>query len=381
VLVPVSGAHAAWADQVAQRTGARARTMAGQEVELLATPSSPSMDPAPPDDLRAIVMTSGSSGSSKGVWIDDRMIDAAAAVTADVLQLDAGSVVLDLIPAHTVGHLFLAALPALAAGGKMAYARFSPQSFADALNAARPTTTILLPVMFRMLEIAGLPSLRPLTTVASGASTVPTGMPAAALRLGITRFVHLFGMTEALTPIFARATTDPADPAATALAGPLGDTEARLTDDGELLLRGSAVTRGYDADPAGTTAAMADGFFRTGDLLDFDGELWRFRGRRDDRIKVNDLRVSPSVTEAVVASLPGVRACAVGAVRRRSGGDMLVVLVQGGETSAAAVRDACRAALDDHQVPKRVVFVDEVPVNAMGKVDRVRAAELLKALV
>jgi acyl carrier protein len=149
--------------------------------------------------------------------------------------------------------------------------------------------------------------------------------------------------------------------------------EARRTDDGELLLRGSAVTRGYDGDDAANAASFVDGFFRTGDLFGRDGDLWWFRGRRDDIVKVNDLRVSPALTEAVVSSVPGVQACAVGVARRPSGTDVLIALVQG-ESSAEAVRVACRGVLDEHQVPKRVVFVDDVPRNAMGKVDRVRAA-------
>jgi acyl-CoA synthetase (AMP-forming)/AMP-acid ligase II len=286
-----------------------------------------------------------------------------------------------VLPPHTVGHLFLAGVPTLAAGGILSLAPFVPREFGRLVEATGASIAIVLPVMFRMLETHGIESLRPLRTLGTGASTVPVTMPARALRMGIERFVHMFGMTEALTPVFAHETTDAEAPDATALRGPLGDTDARFARDGELLLRGSAITRGYHADPHATAAAFdEDGFFRTGDLFDRSSDLLHFRGRRDELVKINDMSVSPTLTEAVVGSVPGVAACAVGAVRRRSGADRLVALVKGTETSAAEIRAACRSGVDAHQVPAQVVFVDDVPLNAMGKVDRQRAAELFRGL-
>lgn len=375
VLLPLSGtASRAFVEETATRTGASGEAVADGTV-VRRSPATPSDGPM---GLRAIIPTSGTTGVPKAVWIDDGMVAAATANAIDVLRLGPRTRFLDLIPAHTVGHLFLIGVPTLAAGGTVVTARFHPSHFADVLERHEPDLAILLPVMVKVLETRGPlaeSGLGRLTTLATGASTVPPGMAQRVLQTGVDRYVHMFGLTECLAPVFAHEVTDP-EGDGTLLRGPLGDAQARLDDEGELLLRGSAVTNGYDSAPGVTAAAFADGWFRTGDRFERDGDAWRFAGRVDEIVKVNGFKVSPSLTEAVINDLQGVAACAVGAEPHASGADSLVGLVEG-QIEPAAVIAACRRRLDAHQVPRRVHRVDAIPHNAMGKVDRVAVGALL----
>src|SRR4051794_7030039 len=108
------------------------------------------------------------------------MIAAAAGAAAVTLDFGPETVFLDFLPSHTVAHLFLAGLPVLAAGGALAGARFHPRSFPETVAGARPTITILLPVMIRLLDVTRALDRAELAgvTVGSGAAPVPASAAA-----------------------------------------------------------------------------------------------------------------------------------------------------------------------------------------------------------
>lgn len=331
------------------------------------------------DDVLAILMTSGTTGEAQAVPVHAAM---AAAGTANVLAafgLNESAVFLDYIPPFTVGGLFLTGLPQLMAGGTSVTPPFSPFTFPALLDAHRPTHAILLPTMVALLRRSSAWATLDLScfeAVASGATTVPESVGNELLARGASSFLHLFGMTECLTPILLhRATRGPSPK--TVFSEVCGDYEMRLAADGELLLRGSAVMRGYLGDGAQNAAAFADGWFKTGDLFVRDGDGWRFVGRKKEILKVGGLTVSPALTEKVILDLPGVRNCVVVKETLRSGGEALVAVVEGGEAEARRVIEHCQGRLPPAQVPRRVVVVAQIPVNAMRKVDRPAAARML----
>lgn len=131
---------------------------------------------------------------------------------------------------------------------------------------------------------------------------------------------------------------------------PLQGVEVRLAADGEVLVRGPAVTAGYLNAPAETSAAFAGGWFHTGDIGAFDaaGNLL-IRGRKKDEIVTAEgVHVFPEDVEQVLASVPGVREA--GVVARKNGGEQVhaVLVLEPGVSAAAVVREA-NARLENHQ--------------------------------
>jgi acyl-CoA synthetase (AMP-forming)/AMP-acid ligase II len=165
---------------------------------------------------------------------------------------------------------------------------------------------------------------------------------------------------------------------------PAPGTQFRLVDDdgepaprgevGELLVRGSSVSVGYWSGP-GEISVPSDGWFRTGDLMQEgeQSELW-FVSRKKDLIIRGGSNVSPIEVERVLMAHPAVRDAAVIGIPDATLGQRVVGLVRLTENSANSVlpdilADA-RAGLADYKVPEWLQVVDEIPRNALGKIDR-----------
>ena len=218
--------------------------------------------------------------------------------------------------------------------------------------------------------------LSSLQTVVCGAAPVPEFAAEAVLARGIPRFVHAYGSSECLTPVCAHASCRVDAPNKTILSTFFGDYEHKLTAEGELLLRGTAAMRGYFP---GVRANSPSDWFATGDLFTESEDGLRFVGRIDAQIKVNGFSVSPEVTEKVICDAPGVVSCAVVKATRRSGGEQLVAFVTGTANQAAVV-EACQAKLDASQIPRRIIQVERIATNNMGKLDRTKAAAMLEQI-
>jgi malonyl-CoA/methylmalonyl-CoA synthetase len=152
---------------------------------------------------------------------------------------------------------------------------------------------------------------------------------------------------------------------------------------GEVEVRGPNVFAGYRGRPNTPAEFRADGFFRTGDLgvLDDDGYL-TLVGRSKDLIISGGLNVYPTEVEAVVDAVDGVRESAVIGLPDTDLGETVVAVVVAdpdARLDAAGVREAARRRLAPFKAPRRVVFVDELPRNAMGKVEKARLRERLGA--
>ncbi len=165
---------------------------------------------------------------------------------------------------------------------------------------------------------------------------------------------------------------------------PFPDTDIVLRDEegndvpmgepGELCAKGPQVMQGYWRKEEATAEVMTrDGYFRTGDIATMD-ELGYFRivDRKKDMILVSGFNVFPNEVEAEVAAMPGVLECAcVGIPDDRTGEAVrLFVVKRQAQLSAADVIAYCRETLTPYKVPSDVVFIDEVPKSAVGKLLR-----------
>lgn len=332
-------------------------------------------------DVLAILMTSGTIGAPKAAVIHAAMASAAAHNTGHVFGLTSESRFLDYIPAFTVGGLFLSGLPLLLAGGTSLVQRFSPFTFANLIATQQPTHAILLPTMVAVLRQTSSwaqVDLSSFEAIGSGASTVPEVVGRELLEQGAQRFLHLYGSTECLTPVMFHASTLHTGGPHTVFSSLCGDYAARLAADGELLLRGSAVMRAYLGEAGQNADAFDQGWFKTGDLFTFQEGVWRIVGRKKEILKVAGFSIAPAVVEKAILEVPGVRNCTVSRETLRSGGEALVALVEGSNVEPRAVLNYCAAHLPPTHVPRRVLMVAALPLNAMGKVDRVAVAALLK---
>jgi malonyl-CoA/methylmalonyl-CoA synthetase len=177
---------------------------------------------------------------------------------------------------------------------------------------------------------------------------------------------------------------------------PLPDVELRIADPetgaplaageiGSIELRGPNVFKGYWRKPEQTTSAFrADGFFITGDLGTFDerGDL-RIVGRAKDLVISGGFNIYPREVETEIDALPGVLESAViGAPHPDLGEAVAAIVVR--EPGSAIAEDEVLAALSDSlarfKLPRRVLFVDELPRNAMGKVQKNALRETCRGL-
>jgi acyl-CoA synthetase (AMP-forming)/AMP-acid ligase II len=145
---------------------------------------------------------------------------------------------------------------------------------------------------------------------------------------------------------------------------------------GEVRVRGPGVMLGYWQDPAATREVIRDGWLWTGDLgrKDEDGYLY-ISGRSVEMIKVGAFRVSPYEVEEAIALIEGVEEVAVGSVPDEVLGQAIkavIVLRDGAQLDALAVKAHCRQSLAMYKIPKIVEFAAQLPRTMTGKVQRLQ---------
>jgi malonyl-CoA/methylmalonyl-CoA synthetase len=155
---------------------------------------------------------------------------------------------------------------------------------------------------------------------------------------------------------------------------PLPEVELRLAGERhEVEVRGPNVIAGYYRNPEANRASFtADGWFRTGDLGEFDGDGYlRLVGRSKELIITGGYNVYPREVEEVIATHPDVVEVAViGRPSERWGEEVTAVVVAARELDPEALRTHAARALAPYKVPKRVEFTEAIPRNALGKIVR-----------
>jgi long-chain acyl-CoA synthetase len=155
---------------------------------------------------------------------------------------------------------------------------------------------------------------------------------------------------------------------------------------GEVVARGDNIMKGYYKDTEATEKAIRHGWFHTGDLatVDRDGYIY-ITGRASNIIKSAGYRISPDEIEKVIMSLDGVAGCAVMGTGDDIMGEAVVAVVQpllpGGEMLKKDIITLCNRKLPSYKVPRHILFMDDFPLNASNKVDRLKIKEHVKAKV
>ncbi|MCY3592332.1 MAG: AMP-binding protein [Acidobacteria bacterium] len=351
--------------------------------EAPAQDAEPTIEPRDDDDLAAICYTSGTTGRSKGATITHHNLTSNALALHRIWGFEPGDVLLHALPIFHVHGLFVALHTAFLNASKVL---FLPKFDAAEVRRLLPEATVLMgvPTFYsRLLAEPGFGSAdcesirlfvsgsAPLTEAVFGDFRARTGH----------RILERYGMTEA-----GMITSNPlnGERVAGTVGFPLPDVEVRAVGEdgaevpagevGTLEIRGPNLFAGYWGLPDKTAAEMrGDGFFVTGDLASVDGEgRVTLVGRDKDLIIAGGFNVYPKEVEDRLDEIAGVAESAViGAPHADLGEGVVAVLVaEGKPLEDDTLRAALDAGLARYKHPRRCFWVDELPRNAMGKVQK-----------
>ncbi len=331
------------------------------------------------EDLAAILYTSGTTGRSKGAMLSHRALASNSLALRDYWRFTAEDVLIHALPIYHTHGLFVATNIMLMAGGSCL---FLPKFDAAGIVELMPRASALMgvPTFYtRLLAEPGLgAAARTMRLFVSGSAPLLAQTHRAWFEATGHRILERYGMTET-----NMNTSNPYEgerrPGTVGL--PLPGVELRVCDGagralprgeiGTLEVRGDNLFSGYWQMPEKTAEEMRpDGFFITGDLgfVDTDGYV-TIVGRGKDLIISGGLNVYPKEVEEAIDALPGVVESAVIGVPHADLGEGVVAVVVASEPmEEAGVRAGLAGRLARFKQPKRVVFVAELPRNAMGKV-------------
>ncbi|WP_366657171.1 AMP-binding protein [Fodinicurvata sp. EGI_FJ10296] len=367
--------------------------------DLLATPDVRSGDDCNPHvDLSCpflIVYTSGTTGQPKGAVLTQRALFWNAVQSTHMHDLTGRDRILTVLPMFHVGGLNIQTLPGLHAGATvLLHDRFDPGRTLAAIAADRPTLTVLVPATLEaVLRHPAFPDtdLSSLRLVTTGSSMVPQDLIDAYADRGVT-MIQVYGSTEtAPIAIYQQESGAPFKPGSTGRQGLHCDAMVVGSDgrpvpdgsDGEILVRGPQVMFEYWGNSAATTEALRDGWFHTGDIgyRDADGDYF-IHDRKKNMIISGGENIYPAEVERVLRGCPGVADVAVVGRPDPKWGETPVAVIlaeDGGEPDPDAVLGWLHGRIARFKHPREVMFVRELPRNAMGKVQHHRVRDMIDA--
>ena len=340
-----------------------------------------------PDDISDLIFTSGTTGHPKGVMTTHEQTLRVFKVWSGLAGLAEGDRYLIVNPFfHTFGYKagFIAAL--MRGATVIPHPVFDPATVLQRIAEERVTVLPGPPTLYQSLlnsadlENADISSLRLAVT---GAAVVPVEL-IRRMRddLGFDTVLTAYGLTEATGTVTMCRDGDDVETIANTCGCAIPDTEVRVVDDagnplpagqpGEVVVRGYNVMRGYFHDDEQTREAIRDGWLHTGDIgvLDERGYL-KITDRKKDMFIVGGFNAYPAEIENVLTMHDDIaQAAVVGAPDERLGevGVAFVVPRRGATPDADEIISWSRDRMANYKVPRRVVIVESLPINASGKV-------------
>ena len=341
-------------------------------------------EPREGDDLAVLLYSSGTTGRPKGIMLSHENLRSNADVLVDYWQIQETDVLLHALPIYHVHGLFVGVHCVLMSGASM---HWLPAFEAKQVRSRLPLCTIMMGVPTYYTRLLADPDFggtdcRTMRLFISGsAPLLEETFNTFAERTGHT-ILERYGMSE--TGMNASNPLDGERRAGT-VGFPLPGTQIRIVDDahrpldtgevGELEVRGPNVFKGYWRMPKKTAEDFtADGWFVTGDqgLIDERGYV-RIVGRSKDMVITGGLNVYPKEIESVINGIEGVVESAVFGVPHPDFGEAVVATVvvrPDCDITPAAIDDRLRAEMAKFKLPKRIQIADQLPRNAMGKVQK-----------
>jgi len=339
-----------------------------------------------------IVYTSGTTGRPKGAVLRQEALLWNGIMSQHMHGLNSDDHVLTVLPFFHVGGLNIQTTPALHLGATvMVHSRFTPDAALAAFEHDRPTLTVLVPATIQAVvdhPAWASTDLSSLKAVSTGSTIVPQHLIDCFVTRGVP-VLQVYGSTETCpVAVYTRVGGDLSRPGSTGLSGLF--CEATIVDDagvelpagapGEIAIRGPNVFCEYWGNENATREALHDGWYRTGDIghRDADGYFW-VHDRKKNLIISGGENIYPAEVERVLLEHPDVVEC--GVIGRPDS--------RWEEVPVAYVirRSGCRVEADDlrahvlgqlarFKVPRDIVFVDDLPRTALGKVQHFMLRQL-----
>ncbi|GMF51878.1 unnamed protein product [Phytophthora fragariaefolia] len=364
-----------------------------------------------------MIYTSGTTGRPKGVVTTHAALTAQISDLVTAWEMSSSDHLIHFLPLHHVHGILNNLLCVMYVGGSVEFLPFAKPSLiwsklGEAANTNRPVSMLMaVPTVYmKLLEDiekqpkedlmvqSALAGARGLRVVISGSMACPVSILNRWESLTGLRLLERYGMTE-----LGMVLTNPLHgdrhlgyvgntfPSVTVrVVDPESETELPLQEEkeGELRVKGPSVFREYWNKPEATAKEFdADGWFKTGDIVQYSNELksFRIRGRASaDILKTAGYKVSALDVERVLLTHPQVLECAVFGLPDETWGQIVAAVIRsdvtgntvGPELFSPHLVEFSKEHLASYRVPRKYFFVEEIPKNAMGKVNKKALAQI-----
>jgi malonyl-CoA/methylmalonyl-CoA synthetase len=348
-----------------------------------------------------IIYTSGTTSKPKGVVTSHQNIQAQVTALVSAWEWTANDHILHVLPLHHVHGIINALTCALWAGAACEIlSKFDAEEVWRRFVAGDVTLFMAVPtIYFKLIEAweAALPAQQKIMSAVcarmrlmiSGSAALPVHVLQRWKQITGHVLLERYGMTE-----IGMALSNPlhSQRAPGSVGVPLPNVEVKLVDEngnevadgtpGEILVKGPGVFLEYWGKPEATQQAFRDGWFCTGDVAVAENGVYRLLGRSSvDIIKTGGYKTSALEIEEVLRVHPQIKDCAVIGLADDEWGERVaaaLVLQPGGAITFEALRSWAKERLAAYKIPTRILVLDDLPRNVMGKVSKPQVMELFK---
>lgn len=355
--------------------------------QMRVRPEQPVVSPdIPEDQIALLIYTSGSTGQPKGVMLDHANALAMSTQMAELTKMTDQDHALLVLPLFHVNSIMVSFLAPMTVGARTTVLeRFQPEAFVAAVERFKPTYFSAVPAIYARL--AELPENTHFDTdslrfAICGAAPVSKELLERVEQRFKISLIEGYGLTEstcasACNPVDGvrkAGTVGPALPGQRVRVLDPEGNEAAPGERGEVVISGPTVMRGYLGRPEATAETIRDGWLHTGDvgIMDEDGYL-SIVDRIKDMIIRGGENIYPKEIEGVLAEHPAVLESAVIGAPHAMLGEVpvaAVVLMPGASVTEEELIEHCRTGLAKIKVPARIEFLQDLPRNPVGKVDK-----------
>ena len=350
-----------------------------EELEFKGTISNEVVNKVEVNDLALLVYTSGTTGKPKGVPITHSNIYASSWIYKNWFKFNENDKILGMAPFfHITGQIFHITTPILSGSSIHISYRFDPQLSLIIAEESKTTLTMLVATAYRaMLNFLDKQDLTSMRVWSSGGMAMPKTLEEE-WKSKVGNWIYMaWGLTETTSPAtlwpYPYNGKLPVDNEYNIVSSgiPVYNTEIKLCEDGEILVRGPQVVKGY-----WKMGEFKDGWLQTGDIGKIVNGWVYIIDRKKDIINASGFKIMPREVEEVIYQHPAVEEVVVAGIPDEYRGENVIAYVKlrkGYEKSMELAKDIinhCRKLLAPYKVPREVKFVDEIPKTPSGKIMR-----------
>ncbi|MFY3791208.1 o-succinylbenzoate--CoA ligase [Ureibacillus sp. MALMAid1270] len=338
------------------------------------------------EDPYIICYTSGTTGKPKGAVLTQENMFWNALNNQYALDLTSSDRCLVILPLFHIGGIGLFAFPTFLAGGSVIIpGKFQPKQVLKLIEDLKVTVMMGVPTIYNALiteETFKKTDFTSLRVFCSGGAPCPVELLHAYHEQGLPLYQG-FGMTETSPTVFMLSKEDYKRKIGS-IGKPVMFCEIDLIDDhgnsvkqgdvGELIIKGKNVFKEYWGLPDKTAESIKNGWFYTGDLAYKDDEGFIYiAGRKKDMIISGGENIYPLEVEQIIGEMKEINEVAVIGIQDEKWGEVPVAMISlkaGHQLSEIDIQNYCASKLAKYKVPKKVVFLEDLPKNATGKLDK-----------